>query len=401
MAVGALKSVVMSHDNSGPSPSWHLTAVSVRRACTDRSSARVWDFFYDGWISRDKGAGALEVEIQLSSRNVGHKASPAVEVYQSGSHNQNRPREGIDAEALSTVCKDTRKSVLELHMPDLVASAEFWGLTSLARKLTTKPVRPPSSCRNAVVMLVGSHAQCARFIQWFSGTNMTHASHDTRLNMTVVRAAKTARVSRGNDPTSTPTMEMQHMLQVPGMTQRLYLEEIAGVEKRCTQISFILAPSIEGSAPDSNKTSVAQVLDTLHGELPAAANLEKVFQEVDASESGHISADELEKAMVKLGLDTADGRALNFFKALDVSGDGAIDHAPLSAALKHHGTTYEYNLENALDAAAERYCAVAYMRAQFACTCDMRTCMYLHVTCICLHTCNYGALHSHKHTSTE
>jgi hypothetical protein len=66
--VGSLKAVVISHDNTGESPSWHLTAVTVRRARTDTQEAKTFEFYYDGWVSAEKGEQSLRVEIGLSSR---------------------------------------------------------------------------------------------------------------------------------------------------------------------------------------------------------------------------------------------------------------------------------------------------------------------------------------------
>jgi hypothetical protein len=206
-------------------------------------------------------------------------------------------------------------------------------------------------------MLVGSRPDCAHFIEWFAGAKLTSVGTGTEANVTVVRAGKDAHAASGDDAAAVVGADAQHLLRVPNLGAHLRMEQVSAKEKRSMQMSFILTPAIQGAVPDSDldsKTAAAQALDDLRAELQGAANLEQVFSGFDAAGSGHISLDGFEKALVKLQSRLAGERAQAIFKALDMSGHGVIDHAQLVAAIKQRDVTYGYDLDSALEAAAQR-----------------------------------------------
>jgi len=246
------------------------------------------------------------------------------------------------------------QAILEMHVPESVGDRGMWGLASLARRLTSKPVRPPASCRNLVVMLVGPRAACTQFVEWFAGGKMTNAGMGSEGSITVVSNGKRPRVETGEQAAGMAS-HCEAILSVPRVGKKFCVEEIPGSERRFDQITFIHPPVIEGSASGMEMgSSVSQALAELRGEFESRTNLKATFKEMDVDGSGSIELKEFQGAMVKLGIDMPGPRAERLFKALDVSGEGSIEYEEFLGAFRPPRTTYEYDLEEALDTAASR-----------------------------------------------
>ncbi len=54
--LGALKELVIGHDNTGTGPNWHLEQVEI----TDTRANQTWFFECNKWFDKDQGDGLLE-----------------------------------------------------------------------------------------------------------------------------------------------------------------------------------------------------------------------------------------------------------------------------------------------------------------------------------------------------
>jgi len=62
--LGALKKIIIWHDNSGTSPNWYLRRVCVKDLQTDVS----YHFLSDDWLSLDKADARIQKELFCCSK---------------------------------------------------------------------------------------------------------------------------------------------------------------------------------------------------------------------------------------------------------------------------------------------------------------------------------------------